>query len=124
MTTGRGMTVAQLIEALREMPQDAEILTHANNHTTGLGANNDQRVAVATYCKETVVVIGNWSGWSIGHWHGSVVPLEPVFQVQTWGEKKGELCRATIRHVPAHRAPRTTYEDVRESWTLDTEATP
>ncbi len=114
------MKVHQLIEALQRMPQDAEVLTHADNHTTGLGTNNDIRVAVASYSgylgPAEVVVVGNWSGWNIGHWAGAVVPRAPVYEVLTWGDDKGELRERAIVHKPAHKEREWSYRDVPESW--------
>lgn len=117
--TGRGMTVAQLIEAFREMPQDAEILTHANNHTTGLGTNNDQAVALATLGKETVVLIGNWSSWNLRNWqsYGPKVQ-QPIFRVRTWGDEQGKLVRCEVAHCPEHVVTRQRSERVEESWEL------
>ena len=58
------MKVAQLIEALRAMPQDAEVLTYANNHWTSY--SDTARVGAGLMCfanpalNRVGVLIGNW----------------------------------------------------------------
>lgn len=121
MSESKGMTVRQLIEALSALPQDAQILTHANNHTTGLGTNNTQHVAEAEYEGAQVVVIGNWDGWNVGHWHGRIKPVSPVFFVRTWGEEAGELKRGRLVREPARTEQRTYEERIEERTRVEVE---
>lgn len=93
------MKVAQLIQALNLMPQDAEVLTHANSHTTGLGSNSTIAVTHATYGSRqqaSVVVIGNWSRYSVMSvsWRCSeLIPSGPVLYVPGLGAGAGQLLR-------------------------------
>ena len=55
------MTVSKLIDELKKMPQNAEIATHANNHTTNGPPNGTIRVSkFRTYWAKNAVVIGNF----------------------------------------------------------------
>ena len=101
------MTVAQLIDALKHMPPDAPVITHANNHSTGLGTNNDQRVASRVVYGREVVIIGNWSSYNVNGWEKESIPSE-VWSVKTWGKRAGLLVRGSIKLAPEKETIRTS----------------
>lgn len=115
------MKVSQLIEILQKMPPDVDIVTHANNHTTNHDDGMMVGLARLTNYKEppAVVIVGNWQGWNIGHWHGSVTIDGPTYRVASkrYDRNDGEIHEVRLRHVPAGR--RATYEPTPERWEFD-----
>ena len=106
------MKVHQLIEALRAMPQDADIVTHASNHSSRV--DDTMVVGLAKdNCKREVVVVGNWI-W-VGRHHA---PIGRVFMTNGYGDDAGKMLERVVRHVPEQRVPRTTYERREERWEL------
>lgn len=115
------MTVAQLIEALQRMPPDAPILTHANNHSTGLGSNNDQRVALTLCSGRPAVIIGNWDEYNVNGWGPEKVPRE-VWAVQTWGPRAGLLVRGSMKLREETTRAHTRRETIPAHWEFTDES--
>lgn len=107
------MKVSQLIEALKQFPQDAEIITHSDNYYTRrediirVGAYKD------TYAGGEFVYIGNWNESTLKHSkyrefcdYSFVVNPNP-YGLPTNGLTPGELIK--VKHV---FVPERTYEVV------------
>lgn len=113
------MTVGQLIEALRHMPPDAPVVTHADNHSTRPG--DDQRVALTISGRREAVIIGNWSEYNVNQWEAAAVPRE-VWSVRTSGQRAGLLTRGAMkRHEETrHSVPRTKVVPAQWKFTDET----
>lgn len=108
------MKVAQLIEALQKMPQDADVVTHANSHTTS--ASESVRVGLVS----KAVVVGNWHEFAMMNWKGtSLRPSGESLVVYNWGDDRGKLIRQ--RHIlePKHTEQRLALVDVEERFRLE-----
>lgn len=103
------MKVSQLIEALQAMPQDADIVTHANNHTASRG--DTMKVALQT---DGAVIFGNWHDNAA---RGEVISGD-VYSVSNYGDRKGQLTVCWFVRIPAHRRRRDEFIDVPETWEL------
>lgn len=91
------MKVAQLIEMLQQMPQEAEVLTHANNHQTSpYGKGENMRVAAGTVKfgdntpPRDIVLIGNWSGLTLDSGAATGDGNYPRLREPVLAVKKGE----------------------------------
>jgi ribosomal protein L35AE/L33A len=112
------MKVSQLIEALQSMPPDADIITHANNHTAG--RDDTMRVGLVREVNnrgEPVVCVGNWSAYHLPK-EGFCYRYEAAGRVfRAHGERSAtqlnwptELVEEEAAKVDAVNLPRTTYE--------------
>jgi hypothetical protein len=101
------MKVAQLIEALQAMPQDLEVVTHANNHHTSHG--DGMRVAVLRRSGQfdhvpSFVCIGNWTSYHLPHDNGCgafQLPTGPIYAVRNYGESIGQLIQERPLRKPS-----------------------
>lgn len=108
------MKVSQLIEVLGRMDPEAEIVTHANNHTT----NPDSAVTVGVadhYEGKEVVVIGNWRADSFRD--RNLVPKGIVWRVRAYGDDPGMLNPYRLEHIPATQ-DRFRFPVTSESWSF------
>ncbi len=123
------MKVSQLIEILQQMPQDAVVLTHANNHDTSpYGRIDDMRVAAGTVefggtepaPPLNIVLIGNWTGHLLdsgaaeGRFNYPKL-REPVFAVRS-----GEQCVTREKIARTVNRAQLRYSG-RDGWGLQAE---
>jgi len=94
------MKVNQLIEALLEMPGEAELEFHANNHTTSLG--DTAYVVKIDTPKGFVCMIGNMDADRIHRLNKQNNSVsEPVFVVRNYGSDQGRLLKGKIVYEPS-----------------------
>lgn len=110
------MKVSQLIEILRQMPQDATVLTACSNHSS----DQDDAMAVGVayernrFTREDVVVIGDWT-WIPRHPEDGPI-CEGTFRLSDGTyleERKGRVRKMRLKLVPARRIPRYEMTNAR-----------
>ena len=110
------MKVSQLIEMLRQMPQDADVITACSNHSS----RDDEAFAVGVayergrYSRKDVVVVGDWT-WIPRHPEDGPI-CEGTFRLSDGTyleERKGRVRKMRLKLVPARRIPRYEMTDAR-----------
>ncbi len=111
------MKVSDLIQALQRMPQDAEILTHANNHHTSQGETMRVGLAQNVFSKAggLFVFVGNWNDYTLRQLEGTY-----KFAPTSWAvvrDKSGKLVEEEHVFEPEHVVSVPRYE-TREARTV------